>query len=162
QTTLAGRLWEEGHVAPIAGLLEAHRPSHPGDADFRGFEWYYLWRLCHNDRVNFRNHGNHVQCAAFSPDSRRIASGSYDKTVRIWDSMTGQEFLILKGHTAPVRGVAFSHDGKMLGSVASDATVRVWDTATGLELFKLQAQTEGLGIAFSPLEKTLATPAGNS
>ena len=50
---------------------------------------------------------------AFSPDGRRIVSGSYDKTVKVWDAATGQEMLTLKGHTA-VYSVAFSPDGRRI------------------------------------------------
>ncbi len=48
---------------------------------------------------------------AFSPDGRRIASGSTDRSVRVWDAETGKTQLILNGHEAAVQGVAFSPDG---------------------------------------------------
>jgi WD40 repeat protein len=64
---------------------------------------------------------------AFSPDGRRFATASMDKTVKIWDLQTGQELLTLKGHTHFVTSVAFSPDGRRLFSTSSDRTVRVWD-----------------------------------
>ncbi len=64
---------------------------------------------------------------AFSPDGKRLASASGDRTVKVWDAATGQETLTLKGHTGDVWSVAFSPDGKRLASASDDRTVKVWD-----------------------------------
>jgi WD40 repeat protein len=71
---------------------------------------------------------------AFSPDGRRLASASEDKTVRVWDAATGQQVLALRGHTGAVSCVAFSPDGRRLASASEDKTVRVWDAASGQEV----------------------------
>ena len=69
---------------------------------------------------------------AFSPDGKRIVSGSGDKTVRVWDVDTGKPIgQPLTGHTAVVSSVAFSPDGKRIVSGSGDDTVRVWDADTG-------------------------------
>jgi predicted amidophosphoribosyltransferase len=57
-------------------------------------------------------HSWSVNSVAFSPDGKRIVSGSGDKTVKIWDATTGQEMLTLKGHSSVVISVSFSPDGK--------------------------------------------------
>ena len=64
---------------------------------------------------------------AFSPDGTRIASGSSDKTVRVWDAATGQPVgQPLTGHTDAVTSVAFSPDGTRIASGSDDSTVRLW------------------------------------
>ena len=60
-----------------------------------------------------------------------LASGSIDKTIRLWDVGTGTQIRALKGHTKPVRSVSFSPDGKILTSGSSDKTIRLWDVGTG-------------------------------
>ena len=61
---------------------------------------------------------------AYSPDGKRIVSGSCDKTVKVWDAQTGQEALSLKGHTGGrSRAYAFSPDGKCIVSEQRQETV---------------------------------------
>jgi WD40 repeat protein len=77
--------------------------------------------------LTLQGHTGPVYSVAFSPDGKRLASGSMDQTVKVWDAATGQETLTLKGHTGPVYSVAFSPDGKRLASASADNTIRVWD-----------------------------------
>ena len=98
--------------------------------------------------------------AAYSPDGKHVVSGSYDKTVTIWDSTTGKEVSVplchrpivcccveradlrvlvheqectLTGHSE-VHSVAYSPDGKHIVTGSWDKTVKIWDSATGKEV----------------------------
>ena len=73
-----------------------------------------------------------------------IASGSGDKTVRLWDAATGKELKTLSGHTAEVSALAYSPDGKVIASGSRDKTVRLWDAATGKELKTLSGHTDSV------------------
>ena len=74
---------------------------------------------------------------AISADGKLIASGSADKTVKVWDEVTGQVKFTLSEHRGAVNSVAMSADGQRLVSASDDGTVKVWDGATG-KVFTLE------------------------
>ena len=78
-----------------------------------------------------RGHSSGVITLRFSPDGRTLASGSWDSTIRLWDTDTGETKVILRGHNEEVRAVAFSPNGHILASASADETIRLWDIRTG-------------------------------
>ena len=64
-----------------------------------------------------------VDSVAFSPDGRTLASGSHDKTIKLWDAATGQALRTLAGHSSIVESVVFSPDGKTLASGSDGNTI---------------------------------------
>jgi len=73
-------------------------------------------------------HAQSVMGIAWSPDGRRLATGSLDCTVRIWDSETGRELGVIGRHDRPVMGVRFIEGGKTLASISNEGTLKLWLT----------------------------------
>ncbi len=91
----------------------------------------------------------------------RLASGSEDGIVRLWDAATGDEvrrLIIEEGHASGVSSVAFSPDGTRLASGSSDGTARLWDVTTGNEVLRFEGHTNRVySVAFSPDGTRLAS-----
>src|SRR5215216_2337494 len=110
----------------------------------------------------FKGHTADVWGVAFSPDGKYLATGSSDKTARLWEVATGETIRIFPGHTGEVGEVAFSPDGKYLVTAATDHTARLWEIASGQTVQVFSGHTGGVdSVAFSPNGKYLVTNGGD-
>ena len=92
-----------------------------------------------------------VNSVEFSPEGTRIASGSDDNTIKIWDAASGQEINTLEGHADSVASIAFSPEGARIVSGSYDNTIKIWDAASGQEINTLVGHTDSVtSVAFSP------------
>lgn len=108
------------------------------------------------ERNRLSGHRDVVVNISFSPDGSKIASASWDKTVKIW-SKSGEKIHTLQGHEDSLWNVIFSPDSQQIVSSSRDNTVKVWNLA-GQELQTLRGHDDWVvGMSFSPDGKTLAT-----
>ena len=76
--------------------------------------------------ITYHGHSSYIFSIAWSPDGKRIASGSKDGTVQVWDATSGRHIFTYRGHTASVKAVVWSPDGSYIASAGDDHTVQVW------------------------------------
>jgi WD40 repeat protein len=103
-------------------------------------------------------HSGSVTSCAFSPDGTLFATGSDDRTVRLWNVSDWTEHAVLTGSAGGIWGCAFSPDGMLLATAGDDRTVRLWNVSDGTESAVLRGHTEWVnGCAFSPDGALLAS-----
>jgi len=106
----------------------------------------------------YRGHTDRVNAIVWSPDGTCIASGSGDKTVQVWNTLTGDQIFTYCGHSDVVNSVAWSPDGTRIASASSDSTVQVWDATTGQNVLTYNRHAKGVyAVAWSPDGKRIAS-----
>ena len=126
-----------------------------------------LWKPLQGAKPVLRmvGHQGPVMCCSFSPDGRHIASGSGDKSVKLWDGITGKYITTLRGHVGTVYQVAWSGDSRLLVSASKDSTMKLWDTRNGKlahdlpghadEVFAVDWSLDGEMVASGSFDRTL-------
>ena len=103
-------------------------------------------------------HTEVVYAVAWKPNTHELATGSLDKTARVWNGDTGQCTRTIKDHAEGVMGVAYSPDGKLLATGSLDRSAKIFDTATWKRQSALTAHQEGITrVAFNQNGTRLAT-----
>ncbi|MEW6210230.1 MAG: AAA-like domain-containing protein [Acidobacteriota bacterium] len=176
--SLAQQLLEKAKVDRVIGLLDSQRPS-KNQKDVRGFEWYYLWRLCNEDLMTART-GRPVTLVHFLGNNLLTVDDLAN--VSQWNAASGMELMVrAKKSSAPkadfrspaqtiqreplavqpsikVTSVAISKDGKLLAEGRTDGLVSLIDVRTGEVLRDFKAHADSIEtMAFSPDGKSLAT-----
>ena len=112
--------------------------------------WKPLFRLTGHSEV--------VCAAAWKPGSDELATGSLDKTVRVWNTKTGECLRVIKDHADSVFGVAYSPDGKLLATGSADRSAKLFDTASWKRVASLTAHQDAVTrVAFNRDGTLLAT-----
>lgn len=105
-----------------------------------------------------KGHELAVLSVAISPDSNYVATGSRDKSAKLWELSTGREVRSFLGHQASVNSLEFSKDGKYLITANGDGTAKIWEVKTGNEISTVKPDEERMtDVAFDPNGKFFIT-----
>jgi WD40 repeat protein len=124
--------------------------------------WMAVYDMSGRQTAVCEGHTDTIWISAFNKDGSRLATGSEDKTVRLWNAATGTLLATCEGHTSKVLGLAFSQDGSRLVSAGADGKVRQWDATTGKDVGPAYDRHSGevFSAVYSPDGQLIAS-AGN-
>ncbi|MBO1350910.1 MAG: trypsin-like peptidase domain-containing protein [Hormoscilla sp. GUM202] len=152
---------EQGDVVGINGL--AIRVPLVGATEFFGIP-INIYKPIYPSPTNYvlantlKGHSSSVTSVAISPDGKLLASGSWDKTIKIWNLGSGRLLRTLTGHSNLVISVAISPDGQLLASGSNDKTIKIWNLGSGRLLRTLTGDSDWVwSVAISPDGQLLAS-----
>ncbi|MFC1761687.1 LamG-like jellyroll fold domain-containing protein, partial [Planctomycetota bacterium] len=120
--------------------------------------WIKIWDAATGKEIRTLEgrHGGFIVSLAFTPDGKRVISGSMDKLIKVWDAHSGEELMTLAGHETAIVSLDLSPDGKRIVSRDYGGTIKVWDADDGEELLTINTVLEkneiayGRSVAISP------------
>jgi WD40 repeat protein len=121
-----------------------------------GEDGFLLCSLRGKTSIRLATHLDQGKWAAFSPDSRLLATASSDATIKLWKVGSGGELATLHGHLTGVSAVAIAPDGRTLVSIEPQQGLRFWDLPTLREVAVVSLPTANEWLAFAPDGRTLA------
>jgi WD40 repeat protein len=154
------QFYEKGKLNRAIDLLEAHRPAgaaHP--SDLRGFEWFYLWRLCHKDnaRDTWRTDINGLTMTGFSPDLALLAASGPKGPLTLWDRASRHPLGVLTNFGGENQDWAFRPDGKLLAYGTATGSIELWDIGARRVVGTLPSTNQSVySLVFSPDAALLA------
>jgi serine/threonine protein kinase/WD40 repeat protein len=153
--------WEQGNIGHVVDLLDKCTPK-AGQTPRYGFEWHYLNRLCHGNRIQLE--GSDRQVTALSSDGNSFAAAvAYPDPLgnlaghdaMVWDLRNGKCIAEFKIHGSPITGLVLAPDGRLLAAATQAGKLGVWDIAKKKQLFAYE--DFGIGTpSFSPDGKSIA------
>ena len=135
-------------------LLDGQRPQN-GQRDLRGFGWYYLYRLCHSERLSLSGNRGAIASVAISPDGKTlaVAVGGVIELSNL-TPLQPQATLV----SGSVNSITFSADNRLLASAGEDGIVKLWDVAARRQIAALSGHSNQVyGVAFSRDVQTLVS-----
>jgi hypothetical protein len=142
-------------ASSVPNLLLEHASKHVSDQQQSSSTTSYPSILAVDE---LQGHENAVNGVAFLPDSKRLVSASWDKTIKLWDTQTRKALQTLRGHEAQVCCIAVSRDGNRIASGSTDTSIRLWDAHSGAAISTLEGHGADVwGVAFSPDGRLLAS-----
>ncbi|XP_014479327.1 PREDICTED: notchless protein homolog 1 [Dinoponera quadriceps] len=127
----------------------------------------FLWKPEKEKKsiARMTGHQQLINDVKFSPDGRTIASASFDKSIKLWESTTGKFIASLRGHVQAVYSIAWSADSRLLVSGSADSTLKVWSMKTKKleqdlpghadEVYAVDWSPDGLRVASGGKDKVL-------
>jgi WD40 repeat protein len=138
--------------------------------ELRHWEWYFVDHLCRLSQKSWQAHQGAVQDLVFSPDGKRLASASRDRSVKIWDAGSRELLLTLPDHPGPIKKIAFRPGGTWLAAASGQGDaegglrldlpgqIKVWDAYSGQPVFTLEGHMRAVSsVAFAPDKALLAS-----
>ncbi|HEY2971779.1 MAG TPA: WD40 repeat domain-containing protein [Pyrinomonadaceae bacterium] len=150
EMNLAQREFEDRNFAKVNHLLQDPNDILAQDTSLRGFEWYHLWLLSHNERMTVSKQDSAVLSVAFPNNSNILATGKGNGTVELADLKTGERLATLGGKSANVSTVGISPNGRRIGVGRKDGSVELWTISDDLKRTTLQSELVKQQTADSP------------